>query len=203
MNRLYLIRHGESEWNILDKVQGQFNTSLTQKGIAQANLVAKRLINEKIDVVYSSDLDRAYNTAKIIADTIGMKVNKLQDLREIKFGIWEGLSSTEIKEKYMKEHIIWRTEPHKLQLPEAEKLIEVQERMLKGVNELIKKHDDKNILIVSHGSAIKALILGILDIDLSNYNKIAISNTGLSIIEYREYSPVIKVLNDSCHLMEV
>jgi len=202
MNKLYLLRHGESEWNILNKVQGQFNTNLTQKGIEQAKLVANRLCKEEIKAIYSSDLDRAYKTAKIVSDKLGIDVKKLHDLREIKFGIWEGLTSDEIKEKYKKEQLIWRTEPHKLNLPEAEKLIDVQERMLKSVNTLLKKHENENILIVSHGSAIKALILGILDIDLSNYSKITISNTGLSIIEYREYSPVIKLLNDTCHLME-
>ncbi|MGF7057056.1 histidine phosphatase family protein [Brassicibacter mesophilus] len=203
MNKLYLIRHGESEWNILSKVQGQNNVNLTKKGIEQATKAAERLSKEKIDEIYSSDLDRAYDTAKIIADKLKLDVKKLQELREIKFGVWEGLTSSEIKENYKNEHMIWMTEPHKLQLPEAERLIDVQERMLKGVNKLMKENKDKNILIVSHGSAIKALILGILDIDLSSYNKISIGNVGLTIIEYRDYSPVIGVLNDTSHLKEV
>lgn len=203
MNKLYLIRHGESEWNILSKVQGQNNVNLTKKGIEQAAKAAERLSKEKIDEIYSSDLDRAYDTAKIIADKLKLDVKKLQELREIKFGVWEGLTSSEIKENYKNEHMIWMTEPHKLQLPEAERLIDVQERMLKGVNKLMKENKDKNILIVSHGSAIKALILGILDIDLSSYNKISIGNVGLTIIEYRDYSPVIGVLNDTSHLKEV
>ena len=203
MKKLYLIRHGESEWNILSKVQGQSNARLTKKGIEQATKAAKRLSEEKIDAIYSSDLDRAYDTAKIIADKLNLKVKKLQELREIRFGVWEGLTSSEIQDKYKNEHVIWMTEPHKLELPQAEKLIDVQERMLKSVNEIMRDNEDKNVLIVSHGSAIKALILGILDIDLSGYNKISIGNVGLTIIEYRDYSPVIRVLNDTCHLKEV
>ncbi len=203
MGRLYLVRHGESEWNILSKVQGQSNISLTDKGREQARKVAERLVNEKIDLIFSSDLNRAFETAQIIGKNLNLEVNGFKELREIKFGVWEGLTTKEIEEKYMKEHILWMTEPHKLNLPEAERLIDLQERLLKIVNYLVKENVNKNILIVSHGTAIKTLILGILGIDLSVYNRLSISNVSLSIIEYRDYSPVLRVLNDTSHLKEV
>lgn len=203
MGKLYLVRHGESEWNILSKVQGQSNTNLTSVGREQAKKVAKRLVEEKIDIIFSSDLNRALDTARIIGKTFGLEVNTFEELREIKFGIWEGLTTQEIVDKYTKEHLIWMKEPHNLNLPEAEKLIDLQERLLRIVNTIMKDNKDKNILIVSHGASIKALILGILGIDISFYNKLTISNTSLSIIEYRDYSPVLRVLNDANHLREV
>lgn len=203
MNRLYLVRHGESEWNILNKVQGQSDVNLTKKGIEQAKKIGERLIHEKIDMIFSSDLKRAFDTAKIIGKLLNLEVKSLEELREIRFGIWEGLTTKEIKDKYLNEHIVWMTEPHKLILPEAERLIDLQERLLGVVNSYIKKNENKNILIVSHGTSIKALILGILGIDLSFYNKLSIGNTGLSILEYRDYSPVLRVLNDTSHLKEV
>lgn len=203
MGRLYLIRHGESEWNILSKVQGQSNTQLTDKGREQAKKAAQGLLHEKIDLIFSSDLNRAFDTAKVIGELLGLEVNTFEELREMRFGVWEGLTTQEIMNKYTNEHTIWMTEPHKLNLPEAEKLIDLQERLLGIVNILIKDNKDKNILIVSHGSSIKALILGILGIDISFYNRFTISNTGISIIEYRDYSPVLRVLNDTSHLKEV
>lgn len=203
MNQLFLVRHGESEWNILSKVQGQSNINLTNKGKEQAKKIAKRLVDEKIDMIFSSDLKRAHDTAMIIGELLNLEVKSLKELREISFGVWEGLTTKEIMEKYMNEHIIWMTEPHKLNLPKAEKLIDLQERLLSIVNDIIKKNKNKNILIVSHGASIKALILGILGIDISNYNKFSIGNTSLSIIEYRDYTPVIRVLNDTSHLKEV
>lgn len=203
MNRLYLLRHGESEWNILNKIQGQKDTNLTSKGILQAKQVAKSLANEKIDKIYSSDLKRAFDTAKIIGQSLGLEVNCLKELREINFGVWEGLTTNEVKEKYMKEHTVWMTKPHELIIPNAEKLIDLQERLLGFINLLIKKNENKNHLIVSHGASIKAMILGVLGMDISLYNKLSIDNTGLSIIEYRDYSPVLKKLNDTSHLREV
>ncbi|SCG83355.1 phosphoglycerate mutase [Proteiniborus sp. DW1] len=202
MGRLFLVRHGESEWNILSKIQGQSNTNLTDLGREQARKVAERLCKEKIDIIFSSDLSRAFDTAKIIGDKLGLEVNTFEELREIKFGVWEGLTTQEILDKYSKEHTIWMTEPHNLKLPEAESLIDLQERLLKIVNILLKNNKDKNILIVSHGASIKALILGILGIDISYYNKLTIGNTSLSIIEFRDYSPVLRVLNDTSHLKE-
>ncbi|KNF07442.1 phosphoglycerate mutase Gpm [Gottschalkia purinilytica] len=202
MTKLYLVRHGQSEWNILNKVQGQEDTKLTEQGIAQAKKVANRLSKEDIDLIYCSDLKRAHDTAKIIGDKINLPVNSLKDFREINFGIWQGLTLDEVKEKYKEQNIIWRTEPHNFKLDRAEKLIDVQERMMNKVNDILKNNPDKNVLIVSHGTAIKSLLLGILNIDLSNYGKISIGNVGLSIIEFRDYFPVIRVLNDTSHLRE-
>ncbi len=203
MGKIYLVRHGESEWNILNKIQGQNNTNLTDKGREQAQKIGHRLIEEKIDTIFSSDLNRALDTAKIIGQILGLKVKSFEELREKKFGVWEGLTKQEIIDKFNNEHIIWMTEPHKLNLPNAENIVDLQERLLNVVNILIKDNENKNILIVSHGASIKALILGLLGIDISLYNKLTISNTSLSIIEYRDFSPVIRVLNDTNHLREV
>ena len=202
MTKLYLLRHGQSEWNILNKVQGQEDINLTDKGIEQAKKAADRLYNEEIDLIYTSDLKRAYETAKIVGSRLNLDINKVEGLREINFGIWQGLKLDEIKKDYESEYSLWRKEPHKLNLETAEKLSELQDRMLKTTNELIMRNPNRNILLVSHGTAIKALILGILDIDISKYNKITIGNVGLSIIEFREFSPVIKVLNDTNHVRE-
>ncbi len=203
MKRLYLLRHGETEWNTKRITQGTTDIELTARGIEQAQNVANRLVSEKIDYIYASNLSRAYETARIIGKTIGVDVETASGIREMHFGGWQGLSVEDLKNQYPKEHIIWRSEPHKWSLEGAETLLQVQERTLTTVNNLRKKHPDKNVLLVSHGAAIKALLLGILDIDLSNYHKLMSSNTGLSIVDYNREYPIISLLNDTCHLREV
>lgn len=202
MTTLYLLRHGQSEWNILHKVQGQEDTVLTEKGVKQAQMAAERLKDEGIDIIYSSDLKRAYNTAEIVGNELGINVNKLESIREVHFGVWQGLDLDTIKRDYSDDYKLWRTEPHNLNIKDAENLHTLKERVLKDVQTLVSENPGKKILLVSHGAAIKALILGILDIDMSKYNKLTIGNVGLSIIEFREFSPVIKVLNDTSHVKE-
>lgn len=197
---IYLLRHGESEWNILNRVQGQENTSLTERGIEQAKKAAERLVDEDIDVIYSSDLKRAYDTAKTVGDKLNLEVNKLSSIREINFGIWQGLDLETIKELYRDDYILWRTEPHNLKIKNGETLETVKERSVKDVKKLVEENKGKNILFVSHGTALKTLILGLLDMDISSYCKFTIGNTGITIIEFREFSPVLKVLNDTNHV---
>lgn len=202
MAKLFLLRHGQSEWNILNRVQGQEDTNLTDEGMLQARKAADRLYSEDIDLIYSSDLKRAHETAKIVGERLDLDVNSIKELREIHFGIWQGKELKDIKMNHLEKYNLWRSEPHKFTLEEAESLLELQERMLKAVNSLIKDNPDKNILIVSHGTAIKTLILGLLDIDISKYNKLVIGNVGLSIIEFREFSPVLISLNETNHIRE-
>lgn len=202
MTKLYLLRHGQSEWNVLNKVQGQKNTALTEKGIEQAHKAAERLAKEKIDIIYSSDLKRACDTAKIVGKKLNLEVKELCGIREIGFGVWEGLDLDTIQRDHEIHYKCWRTEPHRLKLEGGETLQIVQDRALKDVNKMVEENPGKNILIVSHGTAIKTLILGLLDIDISKYSKITIGNTGLSIIEFREFSPVLQVLNDTNHVRE-
>lgn len=200
MKRLFLVRHGQTKWNIEKRVQGNTNTDLTEEGLNQAYKVSNRLKDYKVDYIYSSDLNRAYKTAEIIGKKLNVKINKLNGLREKNFGHWQGLTIDDIQSKFYEEHYIWKTKPHNAKIEGAESLIQVQERVLSSINELKKKHKCKNVLLVSHGSTIKALILGILGIDISNYNKLTISNVGLTIIDFTEYSPIIRVLNDTSHI---
>ncbi|WP_427338745.1 histidine phosphatase family protein [Caloranaerobacter sp. DY30410] len=201
MKKIIITRHGQTDWNLIGKIQGQKDIELNKVGIEQAKKLAFKLSKEKIDIIYTSDLKRSYQTAKIISDIIKTDIIIDKNLREIHFGNWQGLTLSDIKKDFNQEYIIWRTEPHKLNLPGAERLIEVQERMKKIINNVLHT-DYQNILIVSHGTAIKALILGILDIDLAKFNNIKIDNTSISIIEYHSTGPVIKLLNDTCHLKE-
>ncbi len=200
MTKIYLIRHGESEWNFLGKVQGQKNTKLTDLGKSQAKAMGKRLKIENIDIIYSSDLERALNTAEIIGSQINKPVIVSKSIREINFGIWEGLTKKELREKHEDKHDIWLKSPNELELEGAENLNTLKDRAMKWINNIIKENPGKNIAIVSHSATLKVLLLGILGIPLSHYKNITISNVSLNIIEYRDYNKVLVKLNDVSHL---
>ena len=202
MKKLYLVRHGESEWNKLKKVQGQKDILLTERGVEQAKLIGKRLKEEGIEKIYTSDLKRAYDTASIIGEILKIEVIPLKELREINFGIWEGLTSDIINFEFSKEHELWLKKPEQLKIEGAESIIDLQLRAMKGVNKIINDNNINNILIVSHSATLKTIILGLLNMDISHFKNITLNNVSLSIIEFRQYNRVLSLLNDTNHLKE-
>ncbi|KXZ39879.1 probable phosphoglycerate mutase [Alkalithermobacter thermoalcaliphilus JW-YL-7 = DSM 7308] len=200
MNTFFIVRHGETEWNISGKTQGQGDSKLTDKGREQAYKLGKKLLDYNIDFIYSSDLGRTKETSQILADILGVKVAYLETLREINFGKWEGLTIDEIKSEYEKIYTIWRNEPHNAIIPDGENLSVLKERIYNEIINLNKKHKSSNILIVSHSMSIKVLLLSLLGSDLSNIYRIKQDNTALNIVQFKDYGPVIVKLNDTGHL---
>ncbi|NLY78249.1 MAG: histidine phosphatase family protein [Tissierellia bacterium] len=202
MKKIYLVRHGESEWNKLKKIQGQQNIPLTEKGIEQAKLVGKRLVDEGIEKIYSSDLKRAYDTAKIVGDMLKIDVIPTKGLREINFGIWEGLTDDILKSKFNKEQELWLKEPEKLKIEGAESISELQARAMQEINTIISDNNVNNILIVSHSATLKTIILGLLGINICHFKNLSLKNVSLSIIEFKQHNRVLSLLNDTNHLKE-
>ncbi|MEA4847321.1 MAG: histidine phosphatase family protein [Clostridiaceae bacterium] len=205
MTRLYLARHGETEWNRNGMVQGRTDVELSPKGIIQAELLAKRLLKEKIDVIYSSSLKRALKTAEIIAGYKQCEIIESDKYHEICFGPWEGMTLTEVKEKYSEHFRVYREDPVNFKLPGAETFMDLTERTYNAIIEIVSLHKGSNILLVSHGAAIKAAIIRILGMDIIDYKKFRIDNASISILEFSEdisEKPVVICLNDISHLEE-
>lgn len=202
MTRLYLIRHGETEWNKLEKTQGCTDINLSENGYIQAERLARRLLNEGIDAVYTSDLKRAYVTARIIADQLNTEVFTHPGLREMNFGCWEGLDFHSIKRDYTETHRLWISSPDKAVIPGAEELLEVQNRVTAAVQGIVSLNSGGRIALVSHGVTLKCLIFGLLGIDLGNLSKIRLDNCSLSIVEHRNGRYVLDLMNDTCHVKE-
>lgn len=202
MKKIFLIRHGESQWNILKRIQGQQDIPLTERGLIQAELVGSRLVNEKIDKIYSSDLIRAFNTAEIIGQKLNKPVIPMKEFREISFGIWEGISDEEMLRKYYDEYLMWRKNPENLKIEGAETLEELQLRAMNGVNKIIKDSKEENILIVSHSATLKTMVLGLLDMNLRHFKNLTLNNVSLTIVEKKNYNMVLNLLNDTSHVKE-
>ncbi|NLY43841.1 MAG: histidine phosphatase family protein [Clostridiaceae bacterium] len=198
--RLYLIRHGLTEWNRCNRFQGASNISLCEEGIEQAKRLSKRMSKFPLDAVYASDLDRALQTAQIIAQPHDLPVNIVPQLREINFGEWEGLTKEEIIKLKKYDYNAWRDMPHKALFPGEGNLEKVRQRVMTGMKSILERHETGNIAVVSHGGCLKIIIMSLLGLDLSFYKHFWLGNTSLSIIDVHEDRKVLSLLNDMSHL---
>ena len=198
-NTFYIVRHGETDWNILGKTQGHGNSNLTEKGIEQATTLAESMSKYPIDYIYSSDLGRAVETANILADVLNLEVNETNALREMGFGVWEGLLMDEIKENYADMYSIWRNTPHLFDVPGGETLSIIQDRVDEFIKEINEKYDNKHILLVSHSVTVRVILLSCLGSGLENIYRIKQDNTALNIVEFKDYGPVVIKMNDTSH----
>jgi len=199
---LFLIRHGETEWNRKLRYQGQTDIDLNETGFNQARLLSESLENQKITRIYTSDLKRAANTASIIAKPHDLKLNKEKKLREISFGEWEGMNYEEITKEYPKLFKKWRNDPVSVSPPEGETFSEFQERVIYIINRIKDLHTGERVAIVSHGGTIRVYLAHILSMPLIENKKLSIHNTSLSHIKIYDNRAVIKTLNSMCHLKD-
>ena len=199
-NTFYIVRHGQTNWNILGKTQGHGNSDLTPKGEEQAKELAEAMGNYPIDLIYSSDLGRAVQTAQIIGDKIGVEVKETPALREMGFGAWEGLLIEEIKKEHSKTYDTWRNEPHLAKIPGGETLHIIKDRVDKFIEEINKKYDNKHILLVSHSVTVRVMLLSFLNSGVENIYRIKQDNTDLNVVEFRNYGPVVQKMNDTSHI---
>jgi probable phosphoglycerate mutase len=199
-NTFYIVRHGQTNWNILGKTQGHGNSDLTAKGIEQATELAESIVNYPIDYIYSSDLGRAVQTAQILGDKLNIKVKETEALREMGFGEWEGLLIDEIKANYANVYATWRNEPHLAQIPGGETLHLIKDRVDSFIQSLNEKYDNKHILLVTHSVTVRVMLLAFLNSGMENIYRIKQDNTALNIVEYRDYGPVVIKMNDTSHI---
>jgi alpha-ribazole phosphatase len=158
MSRLILIRHGETDWNTEGRWQGQADVALNATGWSQAQHIAHSLERAGITAVYSSDLQRARQTAQTLADAIGLPVFLDSHLREIHQGEWQGLLFSEIQRRYAQAYQDQRRDPLNFAPPGGEPVAQVRERVLAATQEIIRRHPDATVAVVSHGFVLAVLI---------------------------------------------
>lgn len=155
MTRLWLIRHGATEWNIHKRAQGQADIELTERGHTQAKEVAVALSAFQLDAVYSSDLVRAVDTARPVAQEQGLELVTDPAFREIDQGEWTGLEVMEIQRRWPD---LWGAARHYSARPGGESPQQVRERALEGLRRVVEKHPDGSVAVVSHGGTIRWLV---------------------------------------------
>ncbi|MEA2433066.1 MAG: hypothetical protein QOG54_523 [Actinomycetota bacterium] len=162
MTQVLLVRHGATDWNINKRAQGQADIALTEKGKLQALDTAEQLKNFDVDAVYSSDLSRARDTAKAIADVHGLGVIEDPRFREIDQGEWTGLPVDEIKQRWPD---LWGPARHYSTRPGGESPQQVRQRSLEALKEAVAQNEEGTIVVVSHGGTIRWLCAESLDYD--------------------------------------
>ncbi|MFA7574329.1 MAG: histidine phosphatase family protein [Arcobacteraceae bacterium] len=205
MLKFLIVRHGETVSNAEKRFSGHQDVRLTEKGIWQAEQLSCRLKEETIDIAYSSDLQRAIHTAKIILGDRDIPLLKEPLFKEIHFGNWEGLKWEEIDdEKEEKKYGDWWKKPD-LALPEGESLLDLKKRVQIGLDKLIQKHYEedkkKTIAIVCHGGVAKTIIGIALDIPLHKVWHIRQQSTALNVLLYvKDVGFYVGSVNDIAHL---
>jgi len=196
---LIFLRHGETEWNRQKKYQGSLNIGLNEKGRDQAKKAAKMLENQKIDLIFSSDLDRASDTASIIGKRLGLKVQKKEQLREMDFGDWEGKDYLTIRKEQPESFDNWLDDPNENPPPGGERLEDFRDRVVTACKEILSVPAE-SVLVVCHGGVIMVYLTHILGMDLKDYRKLSVTNTGFTRVMYYDRHPVLSTFNCTAHL---
>jgi len=206
---LYLIRHGETEGGEIRRYKGTIDVPLSEKGLRQMKLVSRyiyqntvsnqnsgyRTRSTELSAVYCSDLSRAITSAEIIAEPHSLKPIIVSSLRERNFGLWEGMSFDEIREKYPLEFDAWADNPLKFSPLEGESTSAMKDRVIQAMNDIMENRNKENIAIVAHGGVNRIILCHILEIPLENIFRIEQDYGALNIIEFWNKYPVVKLLN--------
>lgn len=179
MTEIILARHGETEWNVGEVFRGRADIALNETGTRQAGLLAEYLSQLKIEAIYSSPLQRAFKTAKLIAGHHKIDVTTAPGLIDLDYGEWQGLPHQEVKDKYEELYTEWTSHPDRLTMPAGESLDDVRARAVALVDEVIARHKG-TVILVSHRVVNKVLICALLGLDNSNFWNIRQDTCGIT-----------------------
>ena len=203
MVKVILVRHGETDWNLSRRIQGGgSDTQLNQKGRQQAESLALRLKQEKIQAIYSSPLQRAQDTARAIARYYQLPVEIEPSLKEIEVGALEGMSIAGVGK--LSELLVRHKQGDELpRLPGGESVAEVQQRVWGAIQRLVDRHNDGVLVIVGHYFSVLTAICSVLNLPLAQIDKLRLNSGSLSIITFDGQTPRLVLFNDTCHLASI
>lgn len=199
---LIVIRHGETEWNIQNRFQGHLDSKLTDLGVKQAEAIADGLKGEIFDVIYSSDLERAKHTAKIIAGKLNMTIHTERDLREINLGVMQGLIKDEFILKYPEVITNFHTDPVYV-IPEGESKQQFYDRITGVLEKIIKKHKGHSILLVAHGGVLDIMIRYTFKIPLIAKRNFSLYNASINRITVNNGEWKLESWGETSHMRDI
>ena len=176
---IILIRHGETEWNSQQRMQGHSNSDLSSVGQAQIQALGQWMKNVPFDLIYSSDSLRAKQTAEAITQFSGHELKIDLRLREKNLGVFEGLTSEEARERHPEVFRLFKTAGSKYVIDEGESTQQLQDRALEIVEEIRIKHPEERVLLVTHGGFIRVVMKHSLGLSLESPTRFLIRNTGV------------------------
>jgi probable phosphoglycerate mutase len=199
---IYLIRHGETDWNMAGRWQGHADVPLNDVGLRQASLLAERFQADgtRFDAIYSSDLARAYQTAWELGAAVRVPVQLYPPLREIDLGVWSGLTYDEIRERFPVEAKLLE-QGQDVPRGGAETLAALQRRVVAAVEAIIAHRDGETIALVTHGGCVRMLLAHAVSFQGDGFKRFPhIGNTSISVIRCAPNRWETVTINDMAHL---
>jgi len=201
--KIYLTRHGQTEWNLLGKMQGRLNSNLTELGENQAKWLGSHLMNTKIDIICSSSSGRAYDTAKLIRGNRDIEIEQYDALQEVYLAEWQGMLHDDIESKESNQFNAYWYAPEKFVPGDKESFEMLIKRGSDVLNEIINKHSDKDVLIVSHGVTLKAILCYIKSNEIKDFwTGPFMKSTSLTILDVRDDKIDIVLEGDTTHYVK-
>ena len=199
--RIFFIRHGATLLSAEDRFAGSVDVHLSEEGIAQATALGERLATEKLDAVFASPLSRTVRTAELVACHHKLPIVTDDRLREISHGHWEQMTRAEVETRYAAEYKEWEQDPFTFAPSAGESGVSVMARALPAIHEIIIKHPNQNVAVISHKATIRLILCSVLGIDARGYrDRLDQSPACLNIVDFKD--PVrarLMTYNDTSH----
>ena len=198
MKRLILIRHGETDYTLQRRYCGHENIPLNAKGKKQAKYIGDKLKNAKIDRIYSSDLSRSLETARIAFHN--RAIFKIKGLREIDFGQFSGLTFEEASRAYPHVYEAWLSNPANAKIPKGESLSHFARRVMSCFRRIFLQNIGKSVVLISHGGPIRIILLHLLKQGPDTFWDIGQDTAAINTISFQKGIPKILRINDTSYL---
>ena len=200
MSKVYIVRHGESVWNLEQRLQGGQDPALSEAGYRQAARVAKVLEGLPVAAVYSSPLRRAAETARIIAGALRVPLHLHADLREIGMGAWEGMPFRDLLARDGEAYRAWIAAPADCLPPGGEPMTAFADRVMAALGEVREKYPRNDAVVVTHGVVARVLVARTLGLDLNRIYRLRVKNCSVSCLTFGGDFPRVGLLNQVGHL---
>jgi len=201
MTCIILIRHGQTEWNRIERFRGRADVPLNESGLAQAEATGERVAKTwQPTAIYTSPLSRSVKTAQAIAKHFNLPAQIHLDLADIDYGEWQGLTPDEARQRWPEQAENWYHHPERARIPGGETLADLRRRAMKTVQELADKHVGETIVLVGHTVINRVILLGVLGLGNKRFWHLRQDTCAINVIEVEKGDFTLVSLNDICHL---
>lgn len=200
---IYFLRHGETTSSVTGGYCGILDLDLTKEGYLMAEDFCQAYKDLPWQGIFSSPLSRTIATATPLAKTLGMGIQQRDGLREIAYGNWESKTPQQVSQEYHDEYVRWLADPGWNSPTGGEKGIDIARRSSQILEEIEQNYSSGNVLVVSHKATIRIMVCSLLGIDIGRYrDRIAMPVASVTVVEFTERGPLLKILADRSHLRE-
>jgi len=203
MTLIILIRHGQTEWNRVERFRGRVDVPLNETGLVQAEATGQRVADEWHPMaVYSSPLARAVKTAEAVVKHFDLPVLVHPRLADIDYGEWQGLTPEDARQRWPEAAEAWYNAPQTACIPGGESLDDLRRRLMGTVEELVNRHAGETIVLVGHTVTNRVILLGVLGLGNERFWKLRQEPCAINVFEAQAGEYTLALMNDTCHLRE-